>query len=188
MGLGVSVSTEVILSRLLSGSQGRFVLDADALTILANWYGKNDGYDPAKGQELVLTPHEGEAARLLGWTKEKVVADRVGSALALVERYGATVVLKGPKTLVVSADGEKVYENRTGNPFMALGGMGDLLAGVIGARWAYLKGDPFLAAASGVWLHSAASDAVVERAQDASIVNTAAEIGSMRVCLDGKGE
>ena len=188
MGLGVSVSTEVILSRLLSGSQGRFVLDADALTILANWYGKNDGYDPAKGQELVLTPHEGEAARLLGWAKEKVSHDRVGAALALIERYGATVVLKGPKTLVVSADGEKVYENRTGNPFMALGGMGDLLAGVIGARWAYLKGDPFLAAASGVWLHSAASDAVVERSQDASIVNTAAEIGSMRVRLDGKGE
>ena len=90
--------------------------------------------------------------------------------------------------MVVSADGAKVYENRCGNPFMALGGMGDLLAGVIGARWAYLKGDPFLAAASAVWLHAAASDAVVARSQDASIVNTAAEIGSMRVRLDGKGE
>ena len=60
MGLGISVSTEVILSRLLSGSKGRFVLDADALSILANWYGKKDGYDPAKGQELVLTPNHGQ--------------------------------------------------------------------------------------------------------------------------------
>ncbi|MBR4939004.1 MAG: NAD(P)H-hydrate dehydratase [Kiritimatiellae bacterium] len=187
MGLGISVSTEVILSRLLSGSTGRFVLDADALSILANWYGKKDGYDPAKGQELVLTPHEGEAARLLGWTKEQVAADRLATAKEIVDRYGATVVLKGARTLVVSADGSEVYENRTGNPFMALGGMGDLLAGVIGARWAYLKGDPFLAAASAVWLHGAASDAVVAGALDASVVNTAGRIGSMRVRLDGAG-
>lgn len=187
MGLGISVSTEVILSRLLSGSKGRFVLDADALSILANWYGKKDGYDPAKGQELVLTPHEGEAARLLGWTKEQVAADRLATAKEIVDRYGATVVLKGARTLVVSADGSEVYENRTGNPFMALGGMGDLLAGVIGARWAYLKGDPFLAAASAVWLHGAASDAVVADALDASVVNTAGRIGSMRVRLDGAG-
>ena len=184
MGLGVSVSAEVIVSRLLSGSKGRFVLDADALAILASWYGRTDGYDPAKGQELVLTPHEGEAAKLLGWPKEKVHEDRLATAKEIADRYGATVILKGAKTLVVSADGKRVYENRTGNPFMALGGMGDLLAGVVGARWAYLKGDPFLAAASGVWLHGAASDAVVAAAQDPSIVQTAAAVGSLRVRLD----
>lgn len=185
MGLGVSSSTGVIVSRLLSGSKGRFVLDADALAILASWYGRTDGYDPAKGQELILTPHEGEAAKLLGWTREQVSADRLATAKEIVDRYGATVVLKGAKTLVVSADGSQIYENQTGNPFMALGGMGDLLAGVIGARWAYVKGDPFLAAASGVWLHGAASDAVVKAASDPSIVNTAASIGSLRVRLDG---
>lgn len=184
MGLGISVSTEVIVSRLLSGSRGCFVIDADALSILASWYGRTDGYEPAKGQELILTPHEGEAARLLGWTKEQVKADRLAAAREIVERYGATVVLKGPRTLVVSADGRRVYENGTGNPFMALGGMGDLLAGVVGARWAYLKGDPFLAAASSVWLHGAASDALVAAAKDPSIANTAAQIGSMRVKLD----
>ena len=184
MGLGISVSTEVVVSRLLSGSKGRFVLDADALAILAGWYGKTDGYDPASGQELILTPHEGEAAKLLGWTKEEVRRDRLATAKAIVERYGATVVLKGAKTLVVSADGARVYENATGNPFMALGGMGDLLAGVIGARWAYLKDDPFLAAASGVWLHGLASDEVVKAEKDPSIVNTAAEIGSLRTRLD----
>lgn len=184
MGLGLSVSTEVIVTRLLSGAGGRFVIDADALTILANWYGRTDGYDPAKGQELVLTPHEGEAARLLGWTREQVVADRMKAAREIVDRYGATVVLKGPHTLVVSSDGQRSYENATGNPFMAMGGMGDLLAGVIGARWAYLKGDPFLSAASSVWLHGAASDDVVEAARDPSIVNTAASVGSLRVRLD----
>ena len=184
MGLGVSVSSEVIVSRLLSGSKGRFVIDADALAILSGWYGRTDGYDPAKGQELILTPHEGEAAKLLGWKREDVSRDRLATAKEIADRYGATVILKGAKTLVVSADGARVYENQTGNPFMALGGMGDLLAGVIGARWAYLKGDPFLVAASSVWLHGAASDAVVAAAQDPSIVNTAAAIGSMRVRLD----
>lgn len=184
MGLGVSVSTEVIVSRLLSGSPGRFVLDADALAILASWYGRSDGYDPAKGQELVLTPHEGEAAKLLGWTKEQVTSDRHATAREIVERYGATVVLKGPRTLVVSSDASRSYENATGNPFMAMGGMGDLLAGMIGARWAYLKGDPFTAVASCVWLHGAASDALVAEAVDPSIVNTAARVGSMRTRLD----
>lgn len=184
MGLGVTVTAEVIVTRLLSSSSGRFVLDADALAVLAAWYGRTDGYDPAKGQELVLTPHEGEAAKLLGWDCARVSSDRRAAAFAIVDRYGATVVLKGPRTLVVSADGSRVYENSSGNPFMALGGMGDLLAGVVGARWAYLKGDPFEAAASSVWLHGAASDAVVAAGVDPSISNIAARIGSMRVSLD----
>ena len=184
MGLGRSETAEAIVSRLLSGSKGRFVLDADALAILAAWYGRTDGYNPAKGQELIFTPHEGEAAKLLGRTREQVSADRLATAREIVDRYGATVVLKGAHTLVVSDDGSHVYENRTGNPFMALGGMGDLLAGIIGARWAYLKSDAFLAAASGVWLHGLASDEVVKAALDPSIANTAARVGSLRVRLD----
>ncbi len=184
MGLGVTVSSEAILSRLLSGAGGRYVLDADALAVLALWYAKRGGYDPVAGQEIILTPHEGEAAKLLGWKRERVAADRRAAAAEIVARYGATVVLKGARTLVFSADGKRVYENATGNPFMALGGMGDLLAGVIGARWAYLKGDAFLSAASAVYLHSLASDRVVAAARDPSIVNTASEIGSLRVQLD----
>lgn len=185
MGLGLSVSSEVIVSRILSGSQGRFVLDADALSVLAQWYGRTDGYEPAKGQELVLTPHEGEAARLLGVTREEIHSDRLKSAEELAERYGATVVLKGASSLVVSADGKRVYENKSGNPFMAMGGMGDLLAGVVAARWAYLKGDPFEALAASVWLHGAASDALIAEGDDPSIVASARKIGAMRVRLDG---
>ena len=184
MGLGQSVTTEVIVSRLLSGSKGRFVLDADALTVLAQWYGKNGGYKPSSGQEIVLTPHEGEAARLLGWKREKVAAERDAAVSEIVARYRATVVLKGRGTVVASSDGARKYVNGTGNPCMALGGMGDLLAGVLGARWAYLGGDPFLAAASAVWLHGAASDKVVESADDPSIANTAAAVGSLRVRLE----
>lgn len=184
MGLGKSVSSELLVTRLLSDSEGRFVLDADALAILAQWYGKQKGYKPAAGQEIILTPHEGEAARLLGIEREAVSADRAAAARELAARYGATIVLKGPGTLVVSRDGQRIYTNETGNPFMALGGMGDLLAGVIAARWAYLKCDPYLAAASAVLLHGAASDEIVERHGDPSIVNTASRIASLRVEYD----
>ncbi len=186
MGLGQSVSTEVIVSRLLSGSRGRFVIDADALSVLAQWYGKNAGYKPSEGQEIILTPHEGEAARLLGCKRERVSESRLEAIREIAGRYGATVALKGPGTLVMSADGKRVYENGTGNPFMALGGMGDLLSGVIGARWANLRGDPFLAAASAVWLHGAASDEVVSAGGDPSIANTAASVGSLRTRLEGE--
>lgn len=185
MGLGVGVNTQLIVSRLLSGSKGRFVIDADALGVLAQWYGKSDRFAPAEGQQLVLTPHEGEAARLLGWKRERVEASRRQAALEIAARYGATVVLKGAGTLVVSPDGGEIYENATGNPFMALGGMGDLLAGMIGARWAYLKGEPFVAAASAVWLHGAASDELVARGGDPSILNTASAAGSLRTRLEG---
>lgn len=184
MGLGVSASSEAVVSRLLSGAKGRFVVDADALSILASWYGKKGGCAPSAGLEMVFTPHEGEAARLLGCDCDSVRADRESAAREIASRYGATVVLKGPGTLVVSHDGSRVFKNTTGNPFMALGGMGDLLSGVIGARWAYLKGDPFSAASSAVWLHGAASDALVADCSDPSISCTAARIGSLRVALE----
>ena len=184
MGLGQGTTAQAIVSRLISGTPGRFVLDADALTVLSGWYGAKGGYAPAAGQEIVLTPHEGEAARLLGVKSADVSADRPAAAKAIAKRYGAIAVLKGARTLVVSPDGSRIYENTSGNPFMALGGTGDLLAGVIGARWAYLKTDAFLAVSSAVWLHGAAGDAVVAGAQEPSVTNTAAAIGSMRVCLD----
>lgn len=182
MGLGVSNASEALVRRLLSELRGRVVLDADALTVLAG----GGGYCPASGQELVLTPHEGEAARLLGRTREEVAARRLEAANEIAGLYGATVVLKGAHTLVVSADGRSVYENVTGNPFMAMGGMGDLLAGVVGARWAYLGRQAFLAAASGVWLHGLASDELVEAGGDPSVVGTASSLGALRVRLDGR--
>ena len=114
----------------------------------------------------------------------EVSCGRIAAAKEIARRYRATVVLKGPGTLVVSPDGEKVYENSTGNPFMALGGMGDLLSGVVAARWAYLGGDAFLPAAAAAWLHGAAGDALVADGGDMSIVNMAARIGSMRILLD----
>lgn len=185
MGLGVSQTAEMLVSRLLSGSRGNFVLDADSLTILSNWYArKPDRFPATDGQNLILTPHEGEAARLLACRPEEIQADRTAAARRIVERYRAICVLKGAKTVVAAPDG-RCYVCESGNPFMALGGMGDLLSGVIAARWAYLK-DAFQAACSAVWLHASASDAIVYATEpgDPSVANTASKIGSLRVALE----
>ena len=187
IGLGVSQTSEMLVSRLLSGSKGNFVLDADALTILSNWYAqKQENLPVTDGQTLILTPHEGEAARLLACKSEEIQKDRLSAAKRIVERYHAICVLKGANTIVAAPDG-RTYLCEAGNPFMAMGGMGDLLSGVIAARWAYIK-DPFLAACSAVWLHASASDALVNAQPpiDPSIVNTAAKIGSLRVSLELK--
>ena len=185
MGLQPTSGGRSFFAKFLSGRFSRVVADAGALAILAAMR-TSKAFRPvsAKGVELVITPHEGEAARLLGCERSEVAADRMSAARELVGVYGATVALKGSRTIVMSADGQRTYENETGNPCLAMGGAGDLLSGVIGARWAYLKGDPFVAVASSVRLHGAASDAVVAAARDPSIANLASEIGSMRVKLD----
>ena len=188
MGLSVTQTTEMLVSRLLSGSKGNFVLDADALTILSNWYAQKQKNLPVtEGQSLILTPHAGEAARLLACKPDDIQRDRTSAARKIVERYHAICVLKGSNTIVSAPDG-RTYVCEAGNPFMAMGGMGDLLSGVIAARWSYVK-DAFLAACSSVWLHAAASDALVsaDTPVDPSIVNTAAKIGSLRVALERNG-
>ncbi len=191
MGLSTTQNAEMLLSRILSGSSGRFVLDADALTILSKWYARKESALPlVAGQTLVLTPHVGEAARLLACTPDEVKADRFAALRRIVQRYHAITVLKGPNTLVGAPDREDVFTCEAGNPFMAMGGMGDLLTGILAARWAALakrgSDDPFLAAAAAVWLHASASDALVaaDPPGDPSIANTAHAVASLRVKLE----
>lgn len=125
------------------------VLDADALNLLAA--------APRELPQAILTPHPGEAARLLGREKNDIQADRFGAAEALAHRYRCVVVLKGAGT-VIAAPGEVPAVIGAGNPGMATGGMGDVLSGVIAALVA--QGLPlFQAAVAGALLHSAAGDA-----------------------------
>ncbi|MCC5872040.1 MAG: NAD(P)H-hydrate dehydratase [Gammaproteobacteria bacterium] len=124
------------------------VIDADGLNLLAATEHRRDDW--------VLTPHPGEAARLLGMTTAAVNADRFAAVLALQARYGGAVVLKGAGSLI--ACGDELALSPYGNPGMATGGMGDVLSGVIGA----LLGQgltPMRAASLGVCLHGAAGDA-----------------------------
>ena len=123
------------------------VVDADAL----NWLAQS----PVARPDWVLTPHPGEAARLLGCSTDAVEADRFAAVTALAERYGGVVVLKGAGTLV--SDGQRCRVIEGGNPGMASGGMGDALTGVVlGLRAQGLSA--WEAAAVGARVHAEAGD------------------------------
>ncbi|ROU06769.1 NAD(P)H-hydrate dehydratase [Lysobacter enzymogenes] len=125
------------------------LLDADALNLLV-------AQPRALPADCILTPHPGEAARLLGCDTARVQADRYAAVRALTERYRCAVVLKGAGTLV-HAPGQGVRAIGAGNPGMAVGGMGDVLSGAIAALRAQGL-DAFDAASCGALLHSVAGD------------------------------
>ena len=125
------------------------VWDADALNLLSN-----AGYGLGPG--AVITPHPGEAARLLGITTAQVQADRPAAARALVKKYSAVCVLKGAGSLIAGLDGQLAVCN-DGHPAMATAGLGDVLAGVIGALLAQGM-SAFDAASLAVWLHARAGE------------------------------
>jgi NAD(P)H-hydrate epimerase len=128
------------------------ILDADGLNLLAE--------HPQPLPQAILTPHPGEAARLLGVTSQQIQDDRFGAVEELARRFQCAVVLKGAGTLV-AALGEVTAVIDAGNPGMATGGMGDVLTGVIAALQAQHL-PRFQAAVSGALLHSAAGDAAAQ--------------------------
>ena len=135
-------------------SAGRpLVVDADALSFLAA--------QPRKRDDWVLTPHPGEAARLLGAHTSAVQVDRLGAVREIAKRFGGNCVLKGAHTLVQGPDSLPWVCDR-GNPGMATAGSGDVLTGIIAAL---LAGgcEPALAAAAGVLLHAEAGDRASRR-------------------------
>lgn len=124
------------------------VVDADALNLLAE--------APQRGEQRILTPHPGEAGRLVGRSAGDVQADRVAALAAIVERYGGTAVLKGAGTLVSAGDGSP-WITTSGNPGMATAGAGDVLTGVMGGLLAQgLERET--AARVGVEVHARAGD------------------------------
>jgi NAD(P)H-hydrate epimerase len=134
------------------------VLDADALNCLGEAPAGRWG---SAARPRVLTPHPGEMARLTGRATAEVQADRLAAARALGAERGAVVVLKGARTVTAEPDG-RVWINASGNPGLASGGTGDVLAGVIGGLLA--QGYPVAEAARlGVFLHGWAADRVAAR-------------------------
>lgn len=146
-GLGQSEGTLAVVRAVLEKAECPVIVDADGINVLSAHR------DLLRGRKspTILTPHDGEFARLGGVIGE----DRMAAAAALAEELGCTVLLKGHETCIT--DGTDGYLNPTGNPGMAVGGSGDVLAGVITA----LLGaglPPLEAAACGAWLHGAAGD------------------------------
>lgn len=147
-GMGMSKWASLLLGCVFE-SRLPLVLDADALNLLS--------HDPLRRDNWVLTPHPGEAARLLGCSVAEVQADRFRSVRRLQLQYGGAVVLKGAGTLVQSGQDRATIICTDGNPGMATGGMGDVLTGVIASLLAQGH-DQELAAAMGVCLHAHAAD------------------------------
>jgi NAD(P)H-hydrate epimerase len=149
-----------VLGDLLTTFRGPMVVDADGLNLLAD----ATGLAIPEGRRVVLTPHPGEARRLLAArgaepTIDSTAASRRAAACALVEAYGCTAVLKGRGTVVT--DGQRLYVNETGNSGLATAGSGDVLAGVIAALIGQ-KMDPLEAGILGVYLHGLAGDYAAE--------------------------
>lgn len=153
-GLGQDDWAQRLWAAALDGGRP-LVVDADALNLLAQ--------QPRPLAQAVLTPHPGEAARLLDVDTATIQRDRFAAAQALAERFSAVVVLKGAGT-VVAAPAQPPRVIAAGNPGMAVGGMGDLLTGVIAALLAQGLA-PFDAAATGALLHGLAGDAAAGAAQ-----------------------
>lgn len=153
-GLGQAPWAQVLWQSALA-VQRPLVIDADALNLLATM--------PRMLGSAILTPHPGEAGRLLGISTVQVQHDRLAAAAALVERFAAVVVLKGAGS-VVAAPGHVPRIIAAGNPGMAVGGMGDLLTGVIASLLAQGY-EPFDAASLGALLHAAAGDAAAAQGE-----------------------
>jgi NAD(P)H-hydrate epimerase len=146
-GLGRSDWARAAFDRVLTCGKP-LIVDADALNLLSA--------APRRRADWILTPHPGEAGRLLGTNAKAVQEDRLAALDALLERYGGTVVLKGAGTLVATAGAVPGLCER-GNPGMATPGAGDVLTGVIAGILAQCR-DAALAARVGVWVHAMAGD------------------------------
>ncbi len=151
-GMTTHADTRASVDRVLAEATGAVVLDADALNVMA---GEAASIQECAAQ-VVLTPHPGELARLLGCSVAEVQSDRRGKALELARLSGACVVLKGAGTIVITPEGDWSV-NVTGNPGMATGGMGDVLAGLV-CGFLTQGVSTWMAARAAVYLHGRAAD------------------------------
>jgi hydroxyethylthiazole kinase-like uncharacterized protein yjeF len=153
-GLGQSERADALVGAVLA-SDIPCVLDADALNLVANDTGLRAACAKRRADTL-LTPHPAEAGRLLGMKTAEIQNDRLAAAQRLSAEFNAHVVLKGNGSVIVARDGHW-FVNTTGNPGMASAGMGDVLAGILGALLAQkLSGEAALVL--GVHLHGLAAD------------------------------
>ncbi|MDI1298065.1 NAD(P)H-hydrate dehydratase [Methylotenera sp.] len=158
-GLGQSHTAIELLEFWLSQNVV-MLIDADALNLIAK-HPHLAAICKNRRSETVITPHAGEAARLIGRTSEEIQQSRADSALKLAQDLHVTCVLKGASTLVAHVDG-RYFINTTGNVGLASGGTGDVLSGIIGSFLA--QGLSGLDAANlGVFIHGAAADALVAK-------------------------
>lgn len=154
-GLGRASHTDRLVCELLRRTEKPVVLDADGINALS---GHMDVLDARKGRVTILTPHDGEFARIGGDLSH---GDRVRAAREFAVAHGCVLVLKGHRTVTATPEGN-VLVNTTGNAGLARGGSGDVLTGIIAGLLAQ-KATPAQAAAAGVWIHGRCGDLAAKR-------------------------
>ena len=182
-GLGQAPPTREFIRQLVDRATMPLVVDADGLNAF--------GGDPAplmgrEGRDIIITPHPGEMARLVGMSTDEVQASRIEIARNFASAHHLFVVLKGHRTLIATPD-EKVFINPTGNPGMATGGTGDVLTGMIAAWLAQLL-DAEAACKLAVYLHGLAGDLAEAHEGDAAMTSAdlAAHLGPAMLELLGR--
>jgi len=175
-GLTTHPSTRKLVWEVVRSAPVPVVVDADGINAFAP---PAEPLENSHGQPVVITPHPGEMARLTGKKIAAIQADRLGTARDFASKKQCYVVLKGFQTVIATPAGE-AYINRTGNPGMATGGTGDVLAGMVGrfvAGWHRQRNNPdrinladFICAA--VYLHGLAGDLAVEETGPESLIAT----------------
>ncbi|HYM22257.1 MAG TPA: NAD(P)H-hydrate dehydratase [Vicinamibacterales bacterium] len=170
-GLGQAPGTREFVKRLVDRATMPVVLDADGLNAFRD---DPDRLSGREGRDVIITPHAGEMARLVGMSADEVQASRLDVARNFAGAHHCYVVLKGHRTLVATPD-EKVFINPTGNPGMATGGTGDVLTGMIAAWLAQLL-DAEAACKIAVYLHGMAGD--LAEADEGEVAMTSADLAA----------
>jgi NAD(P)H-hydrate epimerase len=170
-GLGQAPGTREFVRQLVDRATMPIVIDADGLNAFA---GEPEKLAGREGRDVIITPHPGEMARLIGMSIEEVQSSRLEIARNFAVAHHVFVVLKGHRTLIATPD-EKVFINPTGNPGMATGGTGDVLTGMIAAWLAQLL-DAEAACRLAVYLHGMAGD--LADADEGEVAMTSADVAA----------
>ena len=156
-GLGTHIDTRVFLHEIVRGIRAPLVIDADGLNLLS---GATDLLDARPGP-TILTPHPGEAARLLGKTIEEIEGDRLGAFVEFSVRHRVITLLKGAQSVITDPDGNR-FINPSGNTGLSKGGSGDVLTGLLAGLLAQGMA-PIDAARLGVFFHGFIADLLARR-------------------------
>jgi hydroxyethylthiazole kinase-like uncharacterized protein yjeF len=166
-GLGMNSETQEFIRSIVRSTPLPTVLDADGLNAFV---GHTEEFLRRNTKSLVITPHPGEMARLLGESTAELQKDRVKTAVDAAKKWNAHVVLKGFHTIVASPKGQ-VFVNTTGNPSLAKGGSGDVLTGLLAGLISQFGSDDLVRiVALGVYLHGRAADLLSEQSDESGIL------------------
>ncbi len=157
-GIGICGDTKELVCSVLEDAKCPIILDADGINAISG----NIDILKAASVPLILTPHPGEMSKLTGLSVDFIQKNRVKAAKDFADSYGVTLVLKGANTVVASPYNDLVYINITGNPGLAVGGSGDLLAGIM-ASFVAQGMSCEAAAVSAVYIHGMAGDEVAKK-------------------------